>query len=196
MPKVLSLDLEIDQPSGKIIEVGYVIGDVHTRQILQRRDLIVNSHTTLGIIPGINVHISDYTGITQDMVNNGIELNDAYKIMCDDIKKYNPTVTCVQWGDGKGDNKGDHDYLRRELNLSWENFVFRPRAWDVKSQFQIWRTFQRQSVSCGLDKAMIMLDLEFKGRPHRAGDDAFNTFIVFCEIGSKSVKFDKIKKIV
>ena len=196
MAKVICLDLELNQPSGKIIQIGYVVADIAKDKILCKKSLIVDPMEPLGIISGLNVHISDYTGITQDRIDReGISLRDAFQIMLLDIIQFNPTKTCVQWGDGSGDNKGDHDHLRRELGLSWDEFVFRPRAWDVKSQFQIYRTFSNDSVVMGVGKALESLGMKFEGREHDALNDAINTLRIFVELGDKAVKYDKIKKL-
>lgn len=199
MSKVISLDLEMNQPSGKIIQIGYVIGDVTNLRIFEKRSLIVDPKEPLGEIdqPGLKISIEDFTGITEDRIRKeGITLQSAYQILVDDVVKHNPTRTVVQWGDGSFDNKGDHDYLRQELNLSWDDFIFRPRSWDVKSFYQIYRTFNRQSVVNGVENALKNLNLTFQGRPHDALDDAFNTFIIFSKLGEKMTLSDKIIKLV
>lgn len=191
MSKVIAIDLELNQPSGKIIELGYTIGDVVSGKIFSKQAHIINPEEPLGIIPGLNVHITDYTGITQELIDlAGTTLPYAYKQMCEDIKKYNPTVTVVQWG------QGDSDCLREQLGLSWDDYVFRQRIWDAKSLYQIHRCFQREGVAAGLEKAMKTLGMEFEGRPHRAIDDAYNTFRIFRELGLKSINYDKIKGII
>ena len=196
MAKVLCLDLELNPPSMKIIQIGYVIFDIAHNKELCRRSIIVNPCEPLGMISNLDIHITELTGITQDRINTeGVLLKEAYEVMCEDIKKYNPTRTVVQWGDGAGDlSKGDHDCIRRELGLRWDEFIFRPRAWDVKSQFQIWRAFHNEGVVMGVGKALEKLDMTFEGREHDALDDAFNTLRIFLEIGHKSVKYDKIRK--
>lgn len=196
MSKVISLDLEMNPVSGKIIQVGYVIGDIVTNTILLHRSILVNPNEPLQVIPELGVHISDYTGITEDMVCSAGSLQDAYLLMCEDIKRYNPTTTCVQWGDGMGDGKGDHDHLRQELKLTWKEFIFRARSWDVKSYFQIYRAFNRKSVAAGLVNATESLGLKFIGRPHDASYDALNTFYIFHHIGMKLVNFDKIQRML
>lgn len=196
MSKVLCLDLEGNGESGKIIQIGYVIADCVTGRIYEKRSIIVNPLEKLTAMPNNGIHISDYTGITQKMVDSGLILSDAYEILCKDIYKHNPTTTCIQWGDGAEDNKGDHDWLRRELGLSWKDFIFRPRAWDVKSQFQIYRVFNRQGVIAGVSKALKILGLEFEGKEHNALDDAMNTLRIFMLLGDKSIKYDKIKQLL
>ena len=40
--KLTSLDLELNQPSGKIIQIGAVVGDTETGEITQRLRIYVN----------------------------------------------------------------------------------------------------------------------------------------------------------
>lgn len=196
MSKVITIDLELNPVSKKIIQLGYVIGDLADGRIFLKQSIIIDPQEELQVIPEQGVHISDYTGITQERIDKeGVSLSHAYDLMCHDIKTHNPTTTCVQWGDGSEDNKGDHDTIRRELGMTWDQFIFRPRAWDVKSYFQIYRAFNRKSVAAGLGKAMETLGMEFEGRQHNALDDAYNTFRIFRELGMRMVKFDKIKGI-
>jgi ERI1 exoribonuclease 2 len=196
MSKVVSLDLEMNPISGKIIQVGYIIGDCVSGRIFEKKSYVVNPYEELQYCRE-GIHISELTGITQERIDKeGVELAEAYQHLCQDIKKYNPTTTCVQWGDGAGDGKGDHDHLRRELGLTWNDFIFRARAWDVKSLFQIYRAFNRQGVALGLEAALKTLGMEFVGRQHDALDDACNTFYVFRKLGSKMTLGDKISRII
>jgi inhibitor of KinA sporulation pathway (predicted exonuclease) len=198
MSKVLSIDLEANQPSGKIIQVGYVIASLDKPSCpLVARSFIVDPREPLGAIPQTGVHISDFTGITQERIDKeGMSLYEAYDLLLDDVRKFNPTRTPVQWGDGAEDNKGDHDWLRRELGLSWNDFIFRPRAWDVKSLYQIYRAFDGKNVIGGVSKALEDLSMHFEGRPHDALADAINTLRIFTALGKKMVLADKIEKLI
>lgn len=190
MAKVISIDLELNQPSRKIIQLGYVIGNVQKGTILLERSLIINPHEQLGMLSDKNMHITELTGINQEMVDNGIELSEAYKIMCEDIKKHNPTSTPVQWG------MGDSECIMEELNLNWDTFVFRKRTFDVKALYQVYRLFTNQGVAAGLETAMNSLGMNFLGRPHDALADAKNTFLIFLELGKKMILSDKIIDLV
>jgi len=198
MSKVISLDLEMNQPSNKIIQIGYVIGDIRNGRIFEKKSLIVNPKEELGFVETDKgmVHICDFTGISEESIKNGIDLSEAYQIMCEDIIKHNPTRTVVQWGDGGPNSRGDHDEIRKQLNLTWAEFIFRTRSWDVKMIYQVYRAFNNKSVASGLSSAMNHLNLEFSGRPHDALDDAYNTFLCFCKIGKKMSRFDQIKGIL
>lgn len=196
MSKVITIDLELNPVSKKIIQLGYVIGDLANGKIVKKGISYIDPGEPLQIIPENGIHISDYTGISQLQIDTyGISLSHAYDIMCYDINAHNPTTTCVQWGDGSEDSKGDHDAIRRELGMTWDQFIFRPRAWDVKSYYQIYRAFKRKSVAAGLGKAMESLGMEFEGRQHDALADAYNTFKIFRELGMRMVKFDQIMDI-
>lgn len=188
--KVISIDLEMNQPSKKIIQIGYIIADVQKNKILRKRSLIVNPNEPLGIIQDGRT-ISDFTGITEvDIKFNGMSLQDAYKILVMDVEELNPNRTPIQWG------QGDSYCLKEQLGLTWDEYIFRNRIWDIKSLYQIHRSFQNKSVANGLEKALNSLGMEFKGRPHNALDDALNTYRVFYELGQKSAKFDQIIKII
>lgn len=198
MSKVFCLDLELNQPSGKIIQIGYVIGCLLTNRIFTKKSLIINPKEELGMVqtPNGEVHICEFTGLSKESIESGMSLPEAYQIILDDLKQYNPTRTCVQWGDGSGDHKGDHDAIRRELGLSWSDFAFRARTWDTKMMYQIYRAFRNKSVASGLSAALKDLGLEFQGRPHDALDDAYNTFIAFTTIGQKFKQLEDVKKLL
>lgn len=193
MSKVISIDLELNPDSKgkptKIIQLGYVIGDVRNERIFCERSLIINPHEDLGFIQD-GRSITDLTGITQEMVDNGMSLQEAYEIMCGDIKRWNPTVTAVQWG------TGDSRALRQELGLSIEDYIFRMREFDAKTLYQVYRLFNNEGVAAGLENAMKSLGMEFIGRPHDAKDDALNTFRIFYKLGKMLVFADKVRKLL
>jgi len=199
MSKVICLDLEMNQPSGKIIQIGYVIADVVTNRTFLERSIVVDPKEPLGeIVQGdLQVPVAAFTGISQERIDQeGVSLLEAYQILCDDVKRHNPTTTCVQWGDGAGDHKGDHDAIRRELGLDWDSFIFRPRSWDVKSLYQIYRAFHHAGVVGGVNSALKSLGMTFEGREHDALCDAKNTYRIFYLLGQKLVLADQLKRLV
>lgn len=188
--KIISLDLELNQPSRKIIQIGYIIADLKTNKILRKRSLIVDPQEELGFIQD-GRSITELTGITEvDIKFNGRSLEDAYNILVMDIKELNPSRTCVQWG------QGDTEHLRKQLNLDYKDYIFRNRIWDVKSLYQMYQAFQNNSVAAGLGKAMETMGLAFEGRQHDAMDDAINTYRIFYELGKKLILSDKIQKLI
>ena len=52
----------------------------------------------------------------------------------------------------------------------------------MKAVFQAYRMAKEEKIQAGLAKAMTHLELNFKGKKHRAVDDAVNTFIIYFEL--------------
>jgi len=163
----ISLDLEYNQPSGTIIQVGLVVGNLKTGDILEKYCKCVK----------VDEIISDYiinlTGVTQLDVDNGSKLQDIYNDIVDLSKKYDCFRNPITWGGG------DSIDLRNELKLTDQDFIFGRRWIDAKTLF-VSRCFARElKHQSGLGKSMKRLGLSFEGRKHNALDDALNTFIIY-----------------
>jgi inhibitor of KinA sporulation pathway (predicted exonuclease) len=202
----LSLDLEMNQPSQKIIQIGAVAGNIFTGQILERLSVFVN--------PGEQVRedIVKLTGITQEMVDAGVRLEDAYSQLAAMHARHDCYVTPITWGGG------DSQELREQLNEKWtdartlqhaavlmahmndiaeilelesrqrfqfatqvtkedlQSFCFGRRWFDVKTLYIGYCLMNDMKLQAGLAKAMTKFGLAFKGRKHNALDDAENTF--------------------
>lgn len=181
---VICIDLELNQPSRKIIELGYVIANVKTQKIIKKESIYVNPNEKLSPM------IIELTGITQEQVDYGVSLTEAYNIMCQHISKYEVNKHAIQWGT-------DHFELRNDLDIEWNDYIFRRRAHDIKSLYQIYAMSQSNgSTVAGLGNAMKKLGLEFIGKQHCAADDAYNTLIVMFELQNKFKSYDQIKKIL
>lgn len=171
---VMAVDLELNQPSGAIIELGICIGDVHTGTILERKgwDIFVPED-----LDPIAEFITQLTGITQERVNNGVLFLTAYNEMVELYKKHNCTLNMVTWGGG------DHRAIRQTLHTICEDLQVEKPAWefghrefDVKTIFLAIALAQKLKVRSGLAKSMTRVGLAFEGTKHTAPDDAYNTF--------------------
>lgn len=166
--KILSFDLELNQdPRGsKIIEIGACVGDVNTGEVLEEYSAFVNPHELLVD------HIITLTSITQAQVDAAGTLEEAYRGMEAMAHRHDCCRMPIVWG------AGDGHALRKELpsHVSWS---FGRRELDVKAIFQAYQMARGEKVQAGLAKALTRLGLAFKGRKHRANDDAINTFIIF-----------------
>lgn len=182
---LISIDLEMNKPSNKIIQLGYVIFNVKTQKILIKRCLYIDPKETL------NPEITKLTRITElDILYNSISLQEAYTFMITDMEKYQTNKHPVQWG-------LDHFELRNQLNITWDDYIFRRRGHDIKSLYQVWAMIKEQMSSiAGLGRAMKQLGLEFEGQEHNALDDAYNTMRVLFEIQNKLSNYEKIKKVM
>lgn len=167
---LLSLDLELNQPSGKIIQVGACVGN------LKSGDILDTFLYHIKIDEEISEFISNLTGIKQSDINNGYNLNEVYKKLITFHKSWNCFRNNLTWG------SGDNDCLRKELGLDDEIFVFGRRWIDVKTLFVSRCFMKNESHQSGLAKALLRTGLQFKGKKHNAEDDAINTFIIYREL--------------
>lgn len=168
----MSFDLEMNQPSGTIIQVGYVVGDTDTGEILNRG--CHNIYCEEEIAPRIEL----LTGVTQHDVNKGISLVDMYKILVDVHQKYNCFRNPLTWGGG------DSHELKTQLRVAGvkDPHLFGRRWIDAKTLYVSYRLANGKPPQGGLAKAMLRLGLKFDGRKHNAGDDAYNTFLIYLKL--------------
>lgn len=167
-----SLDLEMNQPSGKIIQIGLCFGDIQTGEIKYSRRHYIKSGEE------ITEYIENLTGVTNEMIDDmGIPLEIAYKDIIDEYAKHRPFMNPLTWGGG------DSVELREQLGIGKDQYFVFGRRWiDVKTVYQAYRHSRGESPRSGLAKSMIRLGLKFDGRKHDALDDAINTFRVYCEL--------------
>jgi len=166
---IVSLDLEMNQPSQRIVQIGAVVGNVRTGEVLSQFDSKVN--------PGepLSVRISELTGISPQEIESAPNLAVAGESLAawlaprDSIRLLNP----LTWGGG------DTEILRKQLELTDESWMFGRRWIDVKTLYVASRMAQGKEISGGLAKSMTKVGLTFRGRKHNALDDALNTFRMF-----------------
>jgi len=163
----MSLDMEYNQPSNSIISIGIVVGNLATGEILEEAEWIIH------VDEQINPFITDLTGITQEQVDTGISLEDAYKQLTDIHSKHNCFRNSLCWGGG------DQVDLRKALGRDDDAFLFGRRWVDAKTLFisYCWaRDLKHQS---GLARSLKRLGRDFEGTKHTAKDDAKNTFYIY-----------------
>lgn len=182
---VFCFDLELNQPSNKIIEVGYCVGDLPTGAIVNAGSHLVTLDEPL------DAFVSRLTAIRQgDLDTGAIPLFDAFVHMKTMMDCYGCWNMPLQWG------MGDLDLLATQVKAilvaqdKMNLWTFSRRAIDVKACYQLWALSQPtwafngkgRKVRCGLSKALMQLDLTFDGRKHSAKDDAKNTFRMAYEL--------------
>ena len=181
--KLTSLDLEMNQPSGRIIQIGACVGDTNTGEILETLSVLVHP----GIGDPITEFITGLTGITQQQVDtDGTSLLEAYDILKDLHTRHQCFMNPLTWGGG------DSYELKKQLerDFGWvNNWCFGRRWIDVKTLYHTRQLARDGKVQAGLARALTKLGLQFKGRKHNAKDDAVNTFYAYLEL-SKVFKND------
>lgn len=168
-PLIVSLDLEMNQPSGRIIQIGAVIGNVQTGEIISHFDAKVNPREAL------DERIAKLTGISAAELDAAAPLSAAGEALEAWLTPFaeERTLNPLTWGGG------DTETLREQLACTDERWMFGRRWIDVKTLYVAWRMAQDKGISGGLAKAMTKLKLAFQGRKHNARDDALNTFRIY-----------------
>lgn len=165
-----ALDLEMAQPSRKIIQIGAVIGNIRTGEILERVSLFVNPHERL------TPFIMDLCKITQDDVDNGETLENAYRKLQFAHNRHRSFVNAITWGGG--DSQELLEQLQTE-NPTFDGWCFGRRWIDAKTLFISWRLANGKQVQGGLAKSMTKFGMAFKGQKHDALSDSENTFQLY-----------------
>lgn len=172
----LALDLEMNQPSGKIIMIGACIGNTGTGEILETLRCYVK------IDEPISPYITTLTNISEDdLESKGISLQEAYLELKKMHSKHDASPMVIQWGDG------DVRKLKQDLfpnGILPKDWIFGYRAIDVKTVYQSFCIANAMKLQSGLAKSLTKMGLRFIGTKHDACDDAINTFkIFFCLLG-------------
>jgi len=165
-----SIDLEMCQPSQKIIQIGYCIFSIKTGEIKLSKSLYVNPHEE------ITEYINKLTGITQAQVESGYELKDAYQILKADHEANSDLMNAVQWG------SGDTALLEKQLGIEEGMGIFGRRCIDVKTLVVAYKMSRGQHIQGGLGNTMKKFKIASAGKHHDALVDAINTAKVYLHI--------------
>jgi len=179
----LALDLELNQPSGKIIQVGVAIGNKSTRfeNYIVRKWFIDPQEP-------ISEFINDLTGITDaDIRAESYSHEYVARELSELIKEHNTFVNPVTWGGG------DSVELLSEFSKNHADFPHFGRRWiDVKTWYTYLMLTRGKAPSGGLASAMGYFKLHFKGKAHRADVDAANTLALFFKLLERQAQLESI----
>jgi len=181
--KFLALDLESNQPSGKIIQVGVAIGSVKDRF----EDYVVRKWYIDPQEP-ISEFINDLTGITDaDIRAEAYSHEHVARELGELIKEHKPFTNPVVWGGG------DSSELLAEFCKNHADFPHFGRRWiDVKTFYTYLMLTRGKAPSGGLSSAMGYFKLQFRGKAHRADVDAQNTLALFFKLLERQAKLESI----
>jgi inhibitor of KinA sporulation pathway (predicted exonuclease) len=169
----VALDLEFNQPSQRIIQVGAVIGRVATGQVLNRFSVYVNPDEPL------SPKIADLCGIAPGVLEIAGDLAEAYEHLENWLAPYagERRLNPLTWGGA------DAHMLLEALGYNDGSTGLFGRRWvDVKTVYTAWQDAQGLPATGGLASSMKRLGLAFQGRQHDAADDALNTFRMYARL--------------
>jgi inhibitor of KinA sporulation pathway (predicted exonuclease) len=167
---VVSLDLEFNQPSMRIIQIGAVVGSLKSSRVLSRFSCFVNPEEALSL------EISKLCGISPGVLEMGPSLAEAYSEMAKWLVPFEPRqLNPLTWGGG------DSIQLQSQLGIKGAG-AFGRRWVDVKTVYVSWQIAHNEPYQGGLKASMRKMGVPFFGRPHDAVDDAHSTFLMYCEL--------------
>lgn len=171
----MAFDLELNQPSNTIIQVGVCVGNLKSGEILYKYSENIYCDEP------ISEFITKLTKITQEDVQNGKGLFETYINICEAHRKYGCFRNPITWGGG------DCTLLKEQLPslIDEEGFLFGRRWIDAKTVFISKCFAEGASPKSGLAKSLTRLNLHFEGTKHTAVDDAVNTFRIYRELLTK-----------
>lgn len=172
MPKnFIALDLEMNQPSHRIVQVGVCIGRPSQAEFISRKWYVD---------PGepISAEITALTGI--DDARIAAEAVPCAQVAAElgaVVLEHACFVNPVTWGGG------DMGMLLEWFRKNGVAFPHFGRRWlDVKTMHGYLRMANGKTAAGGLGSAMGCYKLQFVGKAHRADVDALNTLRLFFKL--------------
>lgn len=173
----LAIDLELnskqDGTTPRIIEVGIAIGSP------VRPDEIVSVNWYLNPDEPITPFITKLTGIDDATIQSySVKHEVVAKELGALIKSYNCFTNPVVWGGGGEGNDATElkdEFRERDIDFPF----FGRRVVDVKTLYVFKQLTKGKNPNGGLKSALGSNKMKFKGTPHRAADDAYNTLLLF-----------------
>ena len=171
--RACTLDLEMNQPSGRVIQIGAVVGDVYTGEIVGKFSQLVDT--------GEDIHpeIIKLTKINNKKIKeSGVSLLEAYNKLVSFRDEHKAFICPLSWG-------ADADYLKNQLlkeghSVDWA-FGY-DGEFNVKKLYQTYRWAMEKKLQGGVASAVKKFGRKFEGQKHDALDDSLNTFYIFHEI--------------
>lgn len=168
-----ALDLEMAQPSNKIIQIGIAIGNAQT----EHQDFVLRQWMIDPEEP-ITPFITQLTGISDDDI---AQQAVPWAQFCEELRGVLERHPCfpnpVTWGGG------DVALLQAALREQNLETPIRGHRWiDVKTFHTFSCLARGKSAAGGLASIMQKYKVKFEGTPHRADTDAMNTLRLFFKL--------------
>lgn len=179
----LALDLELNQPSGEIIQVGIAIANFQ-----QTQSQYLTKQWLIDPFESINPEITTLTGIScLDIKEKAVSREQMAAELAALIVEHKVFVNPITWGGG------DCTELLEEFNKQGIVFPHFGRRWiDVKTFHVMLMLAQGKSHAGGLKSVMGKYGLPFAGMPHRADVDASNTLRLFFKLLERHAAMESI----
>lgn len=165
-PNILCVDIEstcwLNEPTpqgmrSEIIEVGYAVLNYESNEITERGSIFVKP-----IESTISTSCQQFTGITQERVDNGVSFEEACRTIEQDLRG-GSRIWC---------SCGDYDrgMFEEQCNRRGIKYPFIKQHLNIKPMCTILSGKQVK----GLGSILTSCGLQFIGRKHSGADDAYN----------------------
>lgn len=156
-----SIDLEMNQPSGRIIQIGACVGNLFTGEIFARFSQFVDPYEA------IHEDITVLTGIGRNEMRGAVDLKEASMSFDSFCAVHGANQMALSWG------FNDAAEINKQLGIL---SLFPKSYLNVKNLFQFYSVANNQTLRGGLHNSMRRLGFPPEGPAHRADYDALNTF--------------------
>lgn len=172
MGNILSLDLEFNLPSRKIIQIGACVGDLKNGKIIDSIEVTINPEER--ICP----FVTKLTGIDNSNIKNSGLISDGYRDLVKFCRMNDIGKIPITWGNV------DVLLLNNQVSSLEDEILF--KSWiDVKTVYQTYRIANGLQTNGGIKAAQKMLGISSAGAHHNARIDAINTFLIYNELIKK-----------
>ena len=192
--KICSIDIECNQPSGRIIQIGASVWDLQALREVDAFNKFIDPNepinwdhklrggdgdTTLGDLLPFNQTIMDCFALPQK------EALGEFWSWFEQIK----CKKVIQWGRHDMACIVNDSKLARVAARNYEEF-------DIKKVYKIlYQPAFRLHKKMGLQSAIVANGMEFRGDPHNAYCDAYNTAKLFAKMFTRLRSFGEADKI-
>jgi len=177
----IALDLEMNQPSNNIIQVGVALGSR-----MQSNEEWLVRQWLLDPLEPVAEPITALTGITnEDIRTQSVSWRQMACELGALLDEHKPFINPVAWG---SDDSAELLAGMRKRDIDFP--YFGRRCVDVKTVHSFIALTQGKNPSGGLSRTMGQYKLQFLGQQHRAHHDAFNTLRLFIRLLERQENLD------
>lgn len=172
--RFISVDIECNQPSGKIIQIGAAAFDTNIPEEVERVDIHIDPGEPINWdhqIRADGLTLGDLLPYDQIYVNMAsMTPKEGFELFWDFVSESRCGKKFIQWG------SGDMERIRNESDDLCVDYPKGLRVVDLKGLYQLFfQPAMKLPKGFGLGTAMENCGLIFRGIPHDASADAYNT---------------------
>lgn len=187
---MIIIDLEMNQPSNKIIDIGAYLVDLKRKSFLSKFDSLCNpGELPSDYILQNGLTITQLTGITPEMVASAEASNVVHDRFWRWVEECKVGGVIGAWG-------GDIQVIKRESTELGVTVIPKIQDYDLKKLTSFFRAARGGKTKGGLSNSMDLFSVKKHGPAHRALIDAENTSLLMFELFSKLQKMFQIEDIL